>query len=174
MSEHSCTLIYLGKTFKAAQFEKLNTIISPNPMKWDRGIIAKLNSHETISPRSDSLPFSKDGAGCIAAVSAEGQAQFLHTTLWLSYATANCSKTDATDAWYCHAVQRLKVSLQHFKLSHIKSFQRVGNKCWTFKQPSLQKQHGRCCSTPNKKHHISSLGSSVSLLQSHQKFEALL
>lgn len=50
MSVHSCTLIYLGKTFKAAQFEKLNTIISPNPIKWDRGIIAKLNSHKKKFP----------------------------------------------------------------------------------------------------------------------------
>ena len=67
-------------------------------MKWDRGIIAKLNSQEKISPPSDSFPFSEDGAGCIAAVSAEGQAQFPHTTLWLRCANANCSETDATDA----------------------------------------------------------------------------
>lgn len=43
-------------------------------MKWDRGIIAKLNGQEETSPPSDSLAFSEDGAGCIAAVSAEGQA----------------------------------------------------------------------------------------------------
>lgn len=58
--------------------------------------------------------------------------------------------------------------------SHTESFQRVGNKCQTFKGSSLQKQHGRCCSTPNKKHHTSSLGSSILLFQPHQKFEALL
>lgn len=58
--------------------------------------------------------------------------------------------------------------------SHSESFQRLGNTRQTFKGSSPQKQHGRCCSTPNKKHHTSSLGSSILLFQPHQKFEALL
>lgn len=47
---------------------------------------------------------------------------------------ANCIETDATGAWYRRAVQQLKVSVQHLKLSHTKSFQRVGNKCQSIRK----------------------------------------
>lgn len=116
-------------------------------------------------PLSDSSAL-EDCAGCVAAVSAEGQVSFLHTILWLPTAARQMLQMHGTLG--SAATEGLFSALGTLISSHSGAWE---TNVRAFKGSSLQQQHG---SSQNKS--IAAAASAQAhrqFKQSHQKFEAL-
>lgn len=93
-------------------------------------------------PLSDSTAL-EDHAGCIAAVSAEGQVLFLHTILWLPTAARQMLQMHGTLG--SAATEGLFSAFGTLISTHSGAWE---TNVRAFKGSSLQQQHGRCRSTP--------------------------